>query len=56
MARTGAILEFELLDSDLTSRGLAMGEIVGQGFEALPNFDERPCRTSPELRCEAADA
>ena len=33
-ARTGAILEFELLDADLASRGLAMGEIIGQGFDS----------------------
>ncbi len=34
VARTGAILEFELLDSDLAPRGLAMGEIIGQGFDS----------------------
>ena len=33
-ARTGAILEFELLDSDLPPRGLAMGEIIGQGIDS----------------------
>ncbi len=33
-ARTGAILEFELLDSDLAPRGLAMGEIIGQGIDS----------------------
>ncbi len=33
-AQTGAILEFELLDSDLPPRGLAMGEIIGQGIDS----------------------
>ena len=57
-ARTGAVIEFELLDSDLAPRGLCMGEIIGQGIDSgadVPVVYISPLTQSlrwPSRRCQ----
>ena len=57
-ARIGAVIEFELLDSDLAPRGLCMGEIIGQGIDSgadVPVVYISPLTQSlrwPSRRCQ----